>query len=343
VSVKKFFAFFTKRRILLLAVVAITGLIIWRYFQRNGDNYNQYQVEVRDITETIELSGEVDAKLREDLHFLAGGLVTYYPWQEGDEITKFSTIASLDQRTLKKTLQKYLNLYSIQRGTFEQTIDDNDNSVPDGELGRELKRLLEANQYTLDNSVLDVELQDLAIRLSRLYAPFTGILVSSPITTPHVNVLATDVFTLVDPSTLYFVADLDESDLGSVEPGIPVEIELDAFDDSLFDSQVESVSFGSKETTTGTTYEVVIPLPEEAMDRLRLGLNGTAHLIISKKEGILTLPIEAIVDEGKRIYVYLMEGGKMVEHEVETGISDNNYVEITSGLSEGDTVVIENK
>ena len=330
-----------KKLYLILIGVIIVALIGWKLLKHNDHEYVEFTVEKNDITQTIELSGEVDAALREDLHFLAGGLVTYFPWSEGDEITKFSTIASLDSRILKKTLKKYLNLYSIQRNTFDQTADDNNNSIPTGELGDELNRLLATSQNKLDNSVLDVELQDIALRLSRLYAPFTGILVSSPITTPNVNVSALDNFTLVDPSTLYFLADLDESDLSVIQSGLPVQLELDAFPGHMITTTVDNISYSSKITSTGTTYEVTIFIPENELSKLRLGLNGTASIILSSKNNILTLPIEAITEEVDRTYVLVMDGNKVVEKNIEIGISDNSQVEIVGGLALGDEVMLE--
>ncbi|MFH2019202.1 MAG: efflux RND transporter periplasmic adaptor subunit [bacterium] len=331
----------SKKIIFLTIGVVLIGLIGWKLLNKNGHQYSQYSVERRDITETIELSGEIDAKLKEDLRFLAGGLVTYFPWKEGDEIKKYSTVASLDARALKKSLTKQLNLYASERHDFDSTQDLYQKERDDGDVDQALRRILEKAQYDLTNSVIDVELQDLSLTLSRLYAPFTGILVSAPITTPNVNVLATNVFTLVDPTSLYFLADLDESDLNVVVPGLPVKLELDAYPNDLMETTVESISYASKVTSTGTTYEITIPIPLDKMSTLRLGLNGTASIILSAKKDILTLPIEAVSEENDRRYVLVMDGKKTLEKDVKVGISNNNFVEITSGLSEGDVVVLE--
>lgn len=330
-----------KKLYLILLGIVITTLIIWKLATSKGQEYTEFTTRNSDIIQSIDLSGHVDAKLREDLHFPAGGLVTYFPWTEGDEIKKFSTIASLDTRSLKKTLQQKLNLYATSRHTFDGTQDTYEKERDDGDVDKELRRILESSQYTLDNTVIDVELQDLALKLSRLYAPFTGILTSSPITSPHVNVSALDTFTLIDPSTLYFLADLDESDLDVVVPGLSVDLELDAFPDLIIAATVERVSYASKVTSTGTTYEVMITIPESELAKLRLGLNGTASVILSEKRDILTLPIEAVIEDENRNYVLAMDGSKTIEKDVQTGISDNSRVEITDGLSLGDVVVLE--
>lgn len=326
--------------VLLVIIVLIFGN---RIAKNRKKEYSEYYAERRNITQTLELSGEVDAKKKEDLHFLAGGLVTYYPFSEGDEVKRFQTIASLDQRQLKKTLEKYLNLYGIQYNAFSNTQDTYEDEIKTNDISDELRRTLSNAQYSLDNSVLDVEIQDLSIQLSRLYSPFDGILVKSPITTPNVTVSALDLFTIVDPTTLFFNADLDESDLSKIDATMRVLIELDAYPELEIESGITYVSYTSKELTTGTTYEVDIPIPQEYLSELRLGLNGTAVIILSEKTDVLTLPIEAVIEESDRTYVLVKNNGDVKEVEVETGISNDTYIEILSGITEQDKVVLEKK
>lgn len=331
------------KKIVIGVTIVLIALIGWRRVKSKEAQYTEYFVEKQNITQTLELSGEIDAKKYEDLHFLAGGLVTYLPFEEGDTVKRFQTIASLDQRSLKKTLQQYLNTYSKERNDFDTAQDDNQEAIDVGNLNLELRRILDAAQYDLNNSVIDVELQDLVVQLSRLYSPFDGILVKSPITSAHVNVLATDIFTVVDPSTLFFNANLDESDLSKIDASMRVILELDAYPDQQMNSSITYVSYTSKELSTGTTYEVDVPIPEEFLPDLRLGLNGTATIVLSEKANILTLPIEAVTEELDRSYVLVKNNGDVTEVDVKLGISDNNYIEILSGLNEGDKVVIEKK
>lgn len=333
--------FFTKhwKKLLILLVLVVLGYFGWQRYQKNGQEYEQHQAQNRSLTQTLELSGEIDAKRKENLHFQAGGLVTYYPHQEGDKLEKFETIASLDQRQLKKTLKKRLNLYAKELNDFSQTRDDHEEAIEANDIDLELKRILENAQYDLDNAVIDVELQDLSIKLSRIYAPFAGILTSSPITSPNVNVLATDTFTIVDPFSLYFKADLDESDLSKVKENMPATITLDAYSDLKLDSTVTNISYAAKETTTGTTYEIEFSLPKSDLENLRLGLNGTSTIILSEKQSTLTVPLETVFEDEKSTFVYLKKGSEIIKQPVETGISNNTYIEITFGLSPGDTVL----
>lgn len=331
-----------RRTISIVIALGLIALLIFRVNKNRDTDYKSFIVERRNITETIELSGEIDAYKLANLHFPAGGLVTYLPFKEGDSVQKFQTIASLDQRQLRKTLTKKLNTFAKERNDFDATQDDNRTSTDLGNISVDLRRILEAAQYDLANATIDVEIQDLSIKLSRLYSPFDGILIQSPISSANINISLTDIFIVVDPSSLYFRADLDESDLARIEETMPVLIELDAYPELKIESTIEYISFDSKEKSTGTTYEINLTLPVDILEQLRLGLNGTASIIISQKTDILVLPIETIVEEIDRTYVLVRKNGDIKEIDITIGSSDNNFIEITSGLSQGDEVVLEN-
>lgn len=326
--------------IVVIALVVIVGG--WFIFGRKPKvSYQEYTVSRQDINETLELSGKVRADQSATLKFSAGGLITYLGAKEGDTVKKWQTLASVDTRQLQKILEEKLNLYAIQRGTFDQTVDDNDNSVPAGDLARTLDRLLSKNQYQLENTVKDVEYQDLSLKLSKLTSPISGVLVQSPITTANVQVSPTDTWIVVDPTSLYFSADLDETDLKRTSVGQTADVSLDAFPDRKFNSTISTISYSPKETTTGTTYEVKVKLtPQESKD-LRLGLNGVVALILKEVKGALVLPQSAITSKGGASLVLVKDGNKYIEKSITTGIENDGFVEITAGLGEADHVYIK--
>lgn len=325
--------------IILIALLVASG-ITWRVVS-NQPTYTPYTVETQSLTDTLELSGKVEAATIATLRFGAGGNITYIGAKEGDKVAKWQTLASLDTRQVQKVLEQKLNLYAIQRATFDQTIDDNDNSVPGGDDSRELRRLLEKNQYQLDNTVKDVEYQDLVLRLSRIYSPLSGVLIHAPTSVSGVQVAPSDTWVVVDPTTLQFVADLDETDLAKVQQGQKVTVTLDSYPDKKIESEVSSIAYSPKETTTGTTYEVTVKLPLNELSNLRLGLNGTASVTIGEKIDVLTLPQKAISIEPEGTLVYLESNGKYTKQIVTMGVSNGETIEIVSGVKEGQTVYVK--
>lgn len=327
---------------IFVIIVAILAFGLYRYFTSTKVSYTEYTVTQQRVQETLELSGKVAAGRSATLRFSAGGLVTYLGAKEGDQIKQWQTLASLDTRQLHKQLEQKLNLYALQRATFDQTVDDNDNSVPSGDLERTLERLLAKNQYQLDNTVKDVEYGQLALQLSRISSPIAGVLVHAPIDTANVQVGATDSWLVVDPTSLYFTADLDETDLRRVEIGQKVEISLDAYPDETLASKITSIAYAPTQTTTGTTYELKLGLPAGQLSRLRLGLNGTATIILTAKDSALTLPSKALTFQGDTPQVLVKSGNKYELKSIKLGIENAGVAEVVSGLGEGEHVYIQN-
>jgi len=327
---------------LLLGILILGALAIWFFFGRKPKvSYDEFSVKRQDISETLELSGKVRAENTASLKFLAGGLLTYVGAKEGDTVKKWQTLASVDTRQLQKAMEQKLNLYAIQRGSFEQTVDDNNNAVPNGDLGRTLERLLSKNQYQLENTVKDVEYQDLYLKLARISSPIAGVLVQSPTSVSGVQVTAVDTWVVVDPDSLYFSADLDETDLKRVSIAQQAHVNLDAFPGREINSLISTISFSPKETSTGTTYEVKIKLTKVDSEDLRLGLNGTVELVMKKVTNALTLPQSSIVSQNGKSTVMIKQGDKYLEKDIQTGIENNGIVEITGGLGEAENVYIK--
>jgi hypothetical protein len=83
--------------------------------------------------------------------------------------------------------------------------------------------------------------------------------------------------------------------------------------------------------------DVTIDLLSQA---LRPGMSGTAQVIIASKQGVLTVPNLAIRSQGGRRYVQVLKDGEAVDTEVTFGIANDTVTEVSSGLEEGQLVVL---
>ncbi len=150
--------------------------------------------------------------------------------------------------------------------------------------------------------------------------------------------------------------DVDELDIVSVQVGQKATIVLDALPDEVFTGTVEKISAAGSAQSGVTTYPVKIAL-DKADARLLENMNATATIVTAVSENILSVPMDALQELGAEKFVYVVNetqapaetsqqgqpqplGEKRI---VETGISDGLNVEIVSGLSEGETVIYEDK
>ena len=151
---------------------------------------------------------------------------------------------------------------------------------------------------------------------------------------------------IYDLSYLEMTMSIDELDISSVEVGQEVQITADAVEGEVYTGVVTEVSVAG--TTSGgiTTYPVTVRIDET--DGLLPGMNVDAEIVISSTEDALAIPASA-VNRGDTVLITAdsPSAANALDQEapegyvyvaVETGVSDDSYIEITSGLQEGDTV-----
>lgn len=156
---------------------------------------------------------------------------------------------------------------------------------------------------------------------------------------------STDVtaFTLASDENMILSVSVDELDINSVAEEQEAEVTLDAIEDETFTGTITYVSNSSSSSSGGVAkYTVEISIPKD--ERMKIGMNASATIVIEKREKVVTIPVDALQERGDSSYVYTSkdgEGNLSGETEVTTGLSDGENVEITEGLSAGTIVYYE--
>ena len=141
---------------------------------------------------------------------------------------------------------------------------------------------------------------------------------------------------------------LGKYDLETVKVGMPATI---TYLDYEYDGEVSYISataqsstnivssiMGSEtQSTSSVEAKVNIKNPDE---KLILGFDAKVSILVAKKNHVLTIPVEALVINDEKMYVYIIEEGKAVLKEIEVGVSSDKYYEVTKGLTEGDEVIL---
>lgn len=344
----KLVAFVKAKWKLIAGLILVGAILIFWLTKNNRASQNQLvfvKPEWKDLTKTLELSGVIDAKQKVRLRFLTGGKLTYVGVKEGQSVKKWQTVASIDQKLLQKQLEQQLNLYMKQRWDFEQYRDDYlenpDNTsriVPELETRREADK----EQWDLENSVLNVEMQDIAVKEAVLTSPIEGIVTLMPAAVAGMQLTAADYFEIVNPNTLVFKAAVDELDIGQVELDQPAQIELDAFPNQAISSKVSYISFASQQTATDTVFVIELPLAEQNLnDSLRLGMNGNATIDLETKKNVLVIPLDSTRQKDDKTFVDVRTNtNKYEEREIVTGLQTEEEIEVVSGLSDQEEVLL---
>lgn len=291
-----------------------------------------------DITSSITISGRVDAKEKARLRFAAGGKVVYLGAKEGETVKKWQSLATIDRSTLQKQLNQNLNVYMKERYDFENTRDD----IKDRAIDTAESRSVAQQQYDLENQVLNVEIQNIAIANTTIYSPFEGVLTVAPTAVSGVQLLATDYFEVVNPKTLIFRATIDEIDMHRIAKGQSSQIILDAYDEEKLDSYISYISYTSSESSSGTVFLLEFPIDSQNIEKYRIGMNGDALIKLAEKKDVLTIPLDAISERDGKVFVSVKADNQeqKEEREIKVGLESEDEIEVLEGLSENDQVVL---
>lgn len=145
-------------------------------------------------------------------------------------------------------------------------------------------------------------------------------------------------FTLGTGGATKMIVKVDELDIGKVSVGQNATITLDAFSTEEFTATVVRISHIGEASGSITTYETELKLTYDA--RLRDGMNGSAVILSDSVQNAVIIPLGAIHEDGDGSYVYKLDSANnQTKVYITTGLSDGNYAEVVSGLSEGDRIV----
>lgn len=299
-------------------------------------------VKRKDLTDSLDLSGEIDAKEKVTLKFQTSGLLTWVGVKEGDTVKKFQTIATLDKRELQNSMNQLLNTYSKTRNDFDQTQYDNRNWMSNSTEAQDaVKRVLQKEQMDLNNAVLVVEAKNLALKFANLYTPIAGIVtkVDSPQAGQNITP-TTATFEVINPESLYFSATADQTEVAKFRIGQKGTVTLDSFPDTKINAVVENVAFTPKIGESGTVYELKIVLDKMATDSgsLRMGMTGDATFVLKQIPDVLVIPEAYIKKDKEKFYVTKMVNGVSTKVEVVEGDTIEGEVEIKEGLNENDVI-----
>ena len=176
-------------------------------------------------------------------------------------------------------------------------------------------------------------------RPTPILAPIDGTLILRNVEAGQTFTSTDSVFVMSDRLTV--TAQVDETDIAQVHLKQQADIVLDAYPNQHFPAVVDLIAFDAKTVNNVTTYDVDV-LPLKTPPFMRSGMTANVSFQIAAQHNILQVPNEALRVKENHFYVLLKASGKEAPPEqlVTTGITDGKHTEVTSGLGEGQVVLI---
>ena len=310
------------------------------------------RVARRDIASVVKATGVI--KLRVGAEVRVGsrisGVVKRLYVRIGDAVTKGQMLAQLDERDLV-----------ARRDEAAATLRQGELSLAYTKLDLERKRVLR-NADNLTQAELEIaerayavgEQQVTAARASlayanaqleyaRIVAPISGVVASVSTQegeTVAASFAAPTFLTLIDPSRLEVWAYVDETDIGRIRAGQSAHFTVDTYGDHPFEGRVTAVYPKAEIRDNVVNYVSVVTFTPPRDRTLRPEMTTAVRIDLDVHAGGLAVPIRALRRNGAQQFVLIARADTAERRAVTTGLRDDSYVEITSGLREGDRVLL---
>ncbi|HIE25844.1 TPA: efflux RND transporter periplasmic adaptor subunit [Candidatus Poribacteria bacterium] len=258
---------------------------------------------------------------------------------------EFALQAAQEDINAEKTSEKGIELQRIKVMLMESALVLAKSNLDQVEIRR--KDLITA-QASVSRSESQLQTAKEKLNDTLVTAPISGTILEKnveegQVITSRISSVAgqgTPLVTMADLTKIYVKTDVDETDIGKVQPGQSVTIKVDAFPNRTFAGKVLKIAPQGKVTQNVTTFEVTTELIDEpdVIEVLKPGMNAEVEIMAASAQNVLLVPNEAIMNFGGRQMVRVV--GEERPRRVETGASNWEKTEIISGLSEGEEVVI---
>lgn len=194
-------------------------------------------------------------------------------------------------------------------------------------------------QASVDSAQASLDQAKLKLKNAQLIAPFGGIVTAVNIQAGQQVGANTAAIELADTDHLEIVVNMSEVDLPKLQVGQDAEITLDALPGKTLAGKVTQIAPAGVLQQGVVNYPVTIALT--ATDpAVRPGMTANLSVIVERKADVLVVPNRAIRTQGRQRTVTVAYEGQQIQMPVQTGMSNETQTEITSGLKEGDEVVL---
>jgi membrane fusion protein (multidrug efflux system) len=301
-------------------------------------------VELRDLEERIDAPGELLAKNRAEIAAEVAGQLTEIRFEEGEAVERGTVVIEIDPE------RHELDLANAKAGVAEAEA-----SLADRRRELDRMRALAKRQVASKSQLEGAETElatarsrllaararlgvaERALRDSSVAAPFAGLIARRSVSCGEYVQPGQKLFELVSLDPIEVEFHLAEVDSARVRLGQPVDVRVAPYPDETFRATVSVVSPTIEPRTRTLRVKALL---DNSDGRLRPGLFARVDLGVARRGGVAMIPEEAVLQRADGAVVFRLTRNSRVERRViETGVYRDGLVEVTTGLSDGDTVV----
>ena len=349
---------------LLIIVAALVIWTFWFLWQKSRPVIKKYQIEevkLGNIEKRTVATGKVDPRNEILIKPQMSGIIAAIYKEAGDQVKAGDIIAKIKVIPDMVSLNGAESRVSRAQISFDQSKKNYDRDAKlfaDKVISSEEFEKTQL-QYNNDKEELKTAKDNLSLTrdgISTNSAAISNTLVRSTITGTILDVPVkvgnsviqsnnfndgTTIASVANMSDMLFVGKLDETEVGRISVGMPMNITIGALQDQKLTAKLEYVSPKGKEENGAIMFEMkaAVKVPKDVY--IRAGYSANAEILLTKKESVLTIPESCIEFGGDTAFVYLLktkEPQTFQKKQVKIGLSDGIKIEVKSGLKAKDKI-----
>lgn len=335
------------------------GWKVWREknsaAQNELDSELKAQVERKTITQTVEVSGDIEPMEQVEVKSEISAKIKELTVKLGDVVKQGDVLVELDNRELltdkasaEIEIEGTLLLVKKARRDAERDVELYTRELIPEKTVLDSKNTLAVAENNSDKAQKRLQIVLDRLAKSKVLAPMGGKILELPVVEGQVVVAAasvnsgTSLMKIADLQKLQISTHVNQVDVAKLKLEMGVDFSVDSIPDFKMQGTIQEMAPTAtvKNNIKGFRVQIAINQPDE---RLRPGMTANVVIVIGKAENVLSIPLSAVFNEGNKKVAFVREKDPAVEpsmRELEIGISDVDSVEVNSGLNEAETVLL---
>lgn len=327
-----------------------------------------YTVEPVTMSEVVTATGTMESVTSVDVGTQVTGIIDKLYVDFNDKVEKGQLIAEIEKTLLDSELKSADASLASAKANYEYALHNferdktlhNEKLISDYEFQTSLKDFQVAKQAYAKSQADRVRAAK-NLNYAEIYSPIDGIVVSREVEVGQTVVSSMNVanlYVIADLDNMQVVGSVDEADIGQVKVGQHVTFTVDSYPDDTFTGTVTQVRINPTTTNNVVTYEVIVGA-ENPGHKLLPGMTANLSIYTLELDNVLAVPLKALkfqpqsqgkdkkgietvpLKDAAKTSVWVLNGNRLEQRAVETGMSNGIYHQITGGLRQGDKVALQ--
>lgn len=306
------------------------------------DNKNDLEQNMKDIKSYVDNAkndSAIDYAISQTLISLDNAFSDLRTIREQCEQGAYYTSVSASDKSSLDTQKSYINTALTNVTASQTSISSYKIALQKAEDGAVTS---DASGSQVQQAQANVDAIQSQLNDSYLISPIDGLITEINIKRGQIVSPSQSAINLLSTKPFEIKVYIYEQDIVNVKPGNKVKINLVAFPKQTFDGEVLSIDPAETIVDNIVYYKVTIEFPNQPQG-IRSGMTADITIETNKKDDVLRVPKSALLQIDGTEAVQIVRNNKIQNQTITTGLEGNDYLEVTSGLKEGDQIVTGKK